>query len=151
MSEYEDFDLDTFQDRVLLEVAIAQGVYSPVADVSILGSLTARVLAWIDALIRPKAREVVEELDSTDKVAQEVVKRPEVWRHLCPALESASDDAFEIAKIITPVLVTLVLAGNLSIPLEPVLFATISIVIARMGIASLCVDFEKEKEHEKED
>lgn len=72
--------------------------------------------------------------------ARELVAKREIRDHVCHALQTASDDAFEIAKIITPILIGLVTAGTISVALLPVLFASIALVIARMGIASLCGD-----------
>lgn len=71
-------------------------------------------------------------------------------RVLCPALKSMSSDAHDIAKIITPIIVPLVLAGALSIPLQPFVFAYLAIFISRMGIATLCND-DKKKEEQTED
>jgi len=84
------------------------------------------------------------DLSSNDidiKAVEEIVRRPDVREVLCPTLKSGVDDAFEIAKVITPILVPLVLAGTIAIPLNPILFATIAIVIARMGVAGLCAEY----------
>lgn len=78
--------------------------------------------------------------------SEELVKRPDIRALLCPALQTASDDAFEIAKIATPILVGLVLAGTLTIPLIPTLFASIALTISRLGIASLCADLNESKD-----
>lgn len=78
--------------------------------------------------------------------SEELVKRPDIRALLCPALQTVSDDTFEIAKIATPILVGLVIAGTLTIPLIPTLFASIALTISRLGIASLCADLNKSKD-----
>ncbi len=65
-----------------------------------------------------------------------------VRRYLCPALRSASDDAFDIAKVLTPLLGSLSLAGVVALSLDPLIFAALSLLIARMGVASLCAEKE---------
>jgi hypothetical protein len=70
--------------------------------------------------------------------AQRIVKRKSVRKYLCPALKSVSNDAFEIAKVIIPILAPL--SQSVKIPLDPLLFATIAIVIAKVSIAGLCAD-----------
>jgi hypothetical protein len=78
-----------------------------------------------------------------EAVAKELVKRRDVMKYLCPALQSASNDVYDVAKITTPILIPLVLAGTIAIPLNPLLFALIALTISRMGIASLCIDHNK--------
>jgi hypothetical protein len=81
--------------------------------------------------------------------AQVFLARRDIRDYLCPALQTAVDDAFEIAKIITPILFGLVIAGTLSIPLVPIFFASISLLVSRMGIASLCLEYDKENKNEQ--
>ena len=81
--------------------------------------------------------------DSTEKAtaAENIVRRVDVRKYLCPVLQSVSDDAFDLSKTVTPILVTLSFTGTISIPLEPTLFANIILIISRMGIAALCVGY----------
>ncbi len=74
------------------------------------------------------------------KRAKDLVRRRDIREYLCPALRSASNDVWEVAKVATPILYSLATAGTVSIPRDPVLFAAAAIVIVRMGIASLCAD-----------
>ncbi len=87
------------------------------------------------------------QIDITAKdEATKVIFKKDVRKYLCPILQSASKDANDIAKLITPILVPLILAGTLTIPLEPIIFAHLAMIIARMGVASMCDDYmEKEK------
>ena len=63
-----------------------------------------------------------------------------IKKYLCPVMKSLSGDLFEITKVGIPILVSLSLAGAISISLNPVLFAGVFIVIARMGVAAYCAD-----------
>jgi 7-cyano-7-deazaguanine synthase in queuosine biosynthesis len=81
--------------------------------------------------------------------AEKLVSQKDIGQYLCPALQTVADDAFDIAKVVTPILVPMVLAGTISIPLNPLFFATIALVIARMGVASLCAGYPKRNEDKK--
>jgi len=83
------------------------------------------------------------------KRAKELLTRQDIRAYLCPALQTVSGDVFTIANTITQVLAPLAIAGALSIPLEPVLFASIALVISRVGIASICADYKKEDKEKK--
>ena len=89
----------------------------------------------------------IEKLERSDNIAkgqaEEIAVRPEISTILCAALQTTSNDAFEIAKITTPILLGLVFAGALAIPLYPTLFAAVALIIARAGIASFCAGLEK--------
>ena len=74
-------------------------------------------------------------------LATKIIIKRDVRKYLCPALQTASNDAYDIAKIITPILIPFILAGTIAIPLQPLLFSHLALSIARMGIASLCDDF----------
>ena len=82
--------------------------------------------------------------------AIEVVARKDIRAYICPPLQSLSNDAYDIAKVITPILIPLVLAGTLAIPLQPLIFSHISLILARMGVAALCEDYNKKKEKKKD-
>ncbi len=78
--------------------------------------------------------------EMSQEKAKEIIKKKKVRASLCSALKTASNDTFEIAKIITPILIGLGAAGTISIPLLPVLFAALAFTIARLGISSVCAD-----------
>lgn len=83
-----------------------------------------------------------------------IVKTPIFWRNIrdtcCPSLELISDDTFEIAKRMIPILVPLSLAGTVSLPLQPMLYAWIALVITRLGIKNICKEYFKEETISKE-
>jgi hypothetical protein len=79
----------------------------------------------------------------SEQKARQLLAHKEVCTSLCQALQTTPNDSFEIAKIITPRLLGLA-AGEVSLPIIPVLFASTALAIARMGIAGLCVDKQKD-------
>ena len=85
------------------------------------------------------------EKEQAKEDALEILSRKDIRKHLCPVLHSVSNDVNDIAKAITPILIPLILAGTIVIPLQPVLFAYIAIIVARMGIAGICGNYDKEK------
>jgi hypothetical protein len=57
---------------------------------------------------------------------------------LCPALRYISNDIFQIAKVTTPVLLSLSAVGTIVFPAQPMAYAIIAIVIARTGVSVVC-------------
>lgn len=94
-------------------------------------------------------RSMLSEELTTEQQAREILERRDIRALLCPALETGSGDAFAIANTLTQVLGPLVLAGALSVPLIPVLFASMAFLLSRMGIATWCVDYRKKNENKK--
>lgn len=80
--------------------------------------------------------------DDSKKEAEKITKDKNVMKHICPGLKVCSGEAIDIAKNITPVLVGLVLTNAVVMPLNPILFGWIALVIANGGITSLCSTFE---------
>jgi hypothetical protein len=68
--------------------------------------------------------------------AKDIVDRQDIRARLCPSLNSLADDSREIAKVVTAAMLPLAIVGTL--PLSPLVFAAVAIVIARMGIKALC-------------
>jgi hypothetical protein len=170
----EQPDLQSFQIEVLQEIEnlqhssfvgrVQNGLFVPLAEK---GGKEQRLFSSSPVEARPPEEVKLEEYEGKiividgqvfgneiwsarilDTSAAEIVSRKDMRQHLCPALQSVSNDAFDIAKVSTPVLASLSLAGVLTIPLNPVLFAVIALLIARMGIASFCVDYKKDKAKE---
>lgn len=79
------------------------------------------------------------------KEAQKLLERKDIRHYLCPALQSISTDVYDIGKTIAVILIPLALSKAISIPLDPIIFGLMAIMISKMGIASLCTDFPKEK------
>ena len=88
---------------------------------------------------------------ASNRKAKELLARKDIRAYLCPALLRGSDDVFELSKIVTPLLLGFVAAGTIAIPLVPVLFAAIAFEITRMGITSICANYDKQNEEKKKD
>jgi hypothetical protein len=57
---------------------------------------------------------------------------------LCPALKSSSHDLSEIAKTVAAALLPLSLAHVVSLPITPLVYAAIALVIFNAGVSSFC-------------
>ncbi len=122
LQQTEDFDLKTFQDQVLQQVKRL--------EVSRYGTLAQPDFKADAAMLEAKV----------------VAEREDVRGYICPSLNSFVDSTYEIAKIITTPLAGAVVAGAITIPLVPVLFAGIAFVIARAGVKGYCSDYDKTEE-----
>ena len=70
---------------------------------------------------------------AADALAKGVTKR-----RVCAALHRATDDPFETAKVLTPVLFPLAAVGV--IPMDTLVFSYLAMMVARIGVAALCAD-----------
>lgn len=69
----------------------------------------------------------------------QILERHGLKGHLCPALRAVSDDAFEIARAITPVAIGLGVAG--AVPaLAPAAVAALAIALSKVGPAVYCAE-----------
>ena len=87
---------------------------------------------------RAKETQLLEQLKDVEKNQKELMTNAKILRYLCPALKSATGDAFDIAKIIIGVLVPLTIAGTITITISPWLIGFIALTISRMGIRAIC-------------
>lgn len=126
-------DLHAFQDRVLELVRLFQA--SQRVRLRIVGTIAAG--APIEAC---EGDGEAIELAGPAIVAHRHHLLPLLRDYLCPSLQSASADAFEIARVITPLLVGLKVSGKVPIDLDPWLFAGIALLVARTGVAGFCAD-----------
>lgn len=135
----DDFDLRPFEDRVLELVGLFHD--TPAVRLRVLGRIAAG--EPIEALPDPG-----EPLDliSPERAARRHPALHLLRGYLCPALDRVSGDAFEIARVITPLLAGLKLAGTAPIDLDPWLFAGLALLIARGGVAAFCGEGEVDDE-----
>jgi len=119
-----------FLDRVLEVVRLFED--GQVVRLRVMGTIAAG--EPIEALEEPEAVEVRGPL----RLAWG--HRAALRRYLCPALDRASSDAFEIARVITPLLAGLKAAGSVPLDLDPWLFAGVALLIARTGVAAFCAE-----------
>jgi len=134
----EDFELQPFQDRVLEVVRLFED--APVVRLRIRGTIAAG--KPIEAVPDDETVEVRGPLHAARR------HRAALRHYLCPALNRVSGDAFEIARIVTPLLAGLKLSGHApaDVDLDPWLFAGVSLLVARMGVAAFCAEDEKDDE-----
>ncbi len=133
--DLRDFEPRPFQDRVLELVRLFHE--DQTVRLRILGTIAAG--EPIEAL--PGPGETVEVRGPLHAARQHSAL---LRRYLCPALARASGDAFEIARVITPLLAGLKASGTVPIDLDPWLFAGLSLLIARMGVAAFCAEDAKD-------
>ena len=136
-------ELPPFLDRVLELVRLFRD--APAVRIRILGAIAAG--EPIEALEGPD-EEI--ELRDPDTMVRRHPAFHDLRRYLCPVLQSASGDAFEVARIITPLLVGLKLSGKVTIDLNPWIFAGIALVIERMGVAAFCAGYETGEDEARE-
>src|SRR5207248_9880700 len=65
---------------------------------------------------------------------------PLLREYLCPSLQGASSDAFEIARVVTTLLVGLKVSGKVPLDLNPWLFAGVALLVERMGVTAFCAE-----------
>jgi len=133
----ELFEPRPFLDRVLEVVRLFEG--GQAVRLRVVGTIAAG--EPIEALAEPETVEVRGPLHLARR------HRALLQRYLCPALDRASSDAFEIARVITPLLAGLKASGNVPLDLDPWLFAGVALLIARTGVAAFCAE-EGDDKHE---
>ena len=68
------------------------------------------------------------------------IQNPIVKNHLCPLLTGFAGDVLDIARIITPILASLILNDIVKIRLHPEVFAGIARSIAKLGVDKFCLE-----------
>ena len=150
-----DFDLASFQAEVLQKVSIVQQVqsYAPKFDTlsSEFGEMHSSIpdmekrkhpfwyavtstffnfMQWQQGKVARMIRE-----DRKLEQAKAIIRRNDIKERLCPLLVGTNNEAMEIAKIITPELVT---AKDQTVVLDAVLFALCAWEISRIGVTNYC-------------
>jgi len=138
----DDFELAPFLARVLDIVRLFE-------DASL---VRLRVHGTIAAGEPIEALDVDEIVEVHSPLHRAGRHRAALRRCLCSALERGASDAFEIARVLTPVLAALKLSGHApaEVDLDPWLFAGAALLIARVGVAAFCADDRDEGEGEED-
>jgi hypothetical protein len=129
MSKVENFDEQAFQRKVLMAVDLIS---------------SAKSLEQSELVTSEPEQEIRASstgFQQSENEAKEIVSRQDIRKLLCPALKVVTDDAGTIAVTIIPILIGGIIAGTIVMPLNPILFGWIAIVIARTGVASICADY----------
>jgi hypothetical protein len=79
-----------------------------------------------------------EEIERAKAHAQDLIKQPSVIERLCPALRYASDELGEVAKIVGAAMIPLTVGPQAVLPLTPLAFGALAVVVVRAGVRSLC-------------
>jgi hypothetical protein len=128
-----------------LSLGIAHGNFVEMIPEGVMGIFIGWFAGAIFSIFTEQFKNLTRSVKRTKskKIARKLVNNKDIRKLLCPALKSVSTDVWEIAKVATPILYAAAVAGKVSIPHDPIVFAALTIVIARMGIASLCVENDK--------
>lgn len=129
MSKVENFDEQAFQRKVLMAVD------------SISSAKSLEQSELVTAEPEQEIRASSTGFQESENEAEKIVSRQDIKKLICPALEKFTDDAGKIATNITPILISAIIAETIVMPLNPILFGWIAVVIARAGVAGICVDF----------
>ncbi len=81
-------------------------------------------------------------LTEIKKQAEDLLFHKDIKPYICPSLTNITDDIKTVANTITPGLVTAILAGTLIMPLNPVIFGYIAVLIVKEGISNFCQDLQ---------
>jgi hypothetical protein len=161
----EPFDLGTFQEQVLASIPVIE---RPLPDLVRGGAISPSDRELLEQLLtegfgRERARSElavfaasgdmtpqakaylgrkIEKITEAKEKSGEIVNRTDFKRHACAALVSVANDVFAIAKVLTPVLAGLAIAGTIVVPLNPLIFGGIALGVSRMGISALCADYQ---------
>jgi len=84
------------------------------------------------------AEKVAKTVYDTEQTAKRILNWEDIKNKLCPSIHFLSDDVFAIVNHIIGIAAPLSLGGTLSIPLQPMLWAWIILIISRVGVKNLC-------------
>jgi hypothetical protein len=101
------------------------------------------VILFTESLNSEHVRPYSSGFETSQQEAEEYVAKASIKQLICQVLRPVqllANDVFEIAKQVTPVLAAAVVAGTLTIPLDPWLFAWIAVLIYRAGVNTFCAD-----------
>lgn len=112
-----NIDSDSFQEQVIKAVEI---------------------ISFSENLDQSQVRAFSDGFEETKREAEEIVEKGNVKNIICEAIKSPVDDVVELAQQITPALVGAILAESILIPLNPIIFGWIALLIFKMGINAYC-------------
>lgn len=75
--------------------------------------------------------------------AEEVLAQDEIKAKLCAVLQDFSGSVFEMSKNIPTTLLTIYVAGQLSVPLTPLVAAAVIFMLTKLGISAYCSQYTK--------
>ncbi len=126
-------EIDNFQNDVIKGINKYKDAFEPSDEQS------------LEDLLNQTRRKTTPPPDKSVEEAKKLLKSKDVRHYICPALLSLSKDAYEIGKAITSILLPLAIAKTITIHLDPIVISLASIMIAKMGVASLCTEYSKKE------
>ncbi|MEO0987967.1 MAG: hypothetical protein AAFY20_20865 [Cyanobacteria bacterium J06639_14] len=112
---------------------------------------------WLVSDLSPNASEEVIEQEKikiaetlattvyhSEQAAKRLIQWDDIRNNLCPSLQGLSDDVFDVTNTAISILAPLSIAGTLAIPLQPMLWGWIALIISRVGIRNFCRNFDHE-------
>ncbi len=80
--------------------------------------------------------------EESKKAAEEIAEKKDIREIICSCLKEGANDSYEIAKLITPILLPLIIAETIVMPASILIFAWLAILISKSGVAGFCKDIE---------
>ena len=87
----------------------------------------------------------VAELAKAKRDAEVLIKQESVLDRLCPTLRTVSGDLGTVAKAITPILLPLAIGPQAVIPLTPLAFGALAVMVVRAGVSAICPEYNSKK------
>jgi hypothetical protein len=88
--------------------------------------------------IRDETGAVVDDVEKLKDDAAARIAKSGLKAFICPLLRSTSHDISEIAKVVAASLLPLSLAHTIDLPLNPLIYAAIALLIFNSGVAAFC-------------
>jgi len=119
-----DIDFDVFANQVVM---IAEEM------------ICEQYLSSSEGLLNKKKKLYTEDdLKQAQEIAKNVISQNKVKNVICKALKSAKEDIRDFSKIIAAALLTFALSKDILIPITPIVFATISVMVFNIGVSTFC-------------
>jgi hypothetical protein len=123
-------------------INVASGTFSDAHEEII---VYAKYLAAYDqSLIGGSGAKSIEPVKWTKEQIEDIYKeimKVDARKHICAGMKVFTDDVWEVAKAVVPILITLQLTGVISLPNSSALYLSVAcIMIARIGSSVMCVD-----------
>jgi len=109
-------------------------------DISTIQEQVKKIIAAIENSGEDTAYAFMGSTDSEKDQAEKLIAKPDLKKSICVALKSLSNDVYGISEKLTPVLVTVAIANPALMPLNPLVFAWVAILISRAGVNTICAD-----------
>jgi hypothetical protein len=90
---------------------------------------------------RRRLRRKTDRAKAYQRTASALLRQKKLNSALCAALKSVANDASAVAIAISPVMLALRASGDITVPVNPLLVATVAMTVARLGVSALCAEY----------